>query len=292
MANLRMWSCVVADPLALAGMRRTAGFLAVLLCNACGFPTPGDGRTPERLAIASVGIEGTAFRIATNDGRVLRSPDLVGAVLGIRLGGTERRIRIDSVSTDLSDPDVLVHSISVEGSDGRWRPLCDAGPDGRRAGFPVAGRSRADGTLESGTGSEVEIVCTSGAQGKCLRLGYHPWEKLADGAPMLPMFNACVRMMRADYAGDGTSNTRDGTRIEISDTAGINSAPSDPSVTFEAGWDERGAVCVRHARIPALATLQQIEDSSPRLGGRVGSMCTPEKARSLGALIFNSSRTS
>jgi hypothetical protein len=32
---------------------------------------------------------------------------------------------------------------------GGWRNLCEPGPDGRRQGFPVAGRARAsDGLLE------------------------------------------------------------------------------------------------------------------------------------------------
>jgi hypothetical protein len=256
-----------------------------LLFGSCAAPSD-----PRRLEVNSVAVNGTSFRIAAADGRVLHSADLVGAILGVRLHGSEQRIRIDSVRHDQADPMLLFHSISVEQRDGEWRPLCDIAPDGTRAAYPIAGRARADGTLARGGPADFEIVCTAGAQGKCVRLGYRPWARMRDGSMMLSAFNACVRMMRADYAGSGRSMTRDGTRVEVFDTLGIQRSPTTDLAMFEAGWDERGAVCVRHSRVPAIASIGQIEASSRRLAGRVGAMCTPAKARSLGALIFNSSR--
>jgi hypothetical protein len=222
---------------------------------------------------------------------VLRSADLVGAVLAIRLHGSEARIRINSVSPDPTDRtgQVLLHAISIEQADGKSVPMCDVAPDGTRAGFPLAGRSLPDGTLAVGTGGEFEVVCTSGAQAKCVRLGYHPWARLPDGSPTLPLFNACIRMVRADYAGKGQSETRDGTLITIFDRAGIHPYRGGSGADFEAGWDEQGAVCVRHPRIQGITTLHGIESSSPRLAGRVGAICTAEKARALGAVIFDSS---
>ncbi|MBA3669235.1 MAG: hypothetical protein H0W71_04120 [Sphingomonas sp.] len=224
--------------------------------------------------------------IAAADGRVLRSADLVGAIIGVRLHGAEQRIRIDEVRADPVDPTLLLHSISLEQQDGRWQPLCEVAPDGTRAAYPLAGHSTADGKLQPGSRGEIEIVCTSGAHGKCARSGYHPWQP-----GILPLFNACVRMMRADYSGRGAPETRDGTQIHVFDNLGIrNSAPNDLS-TFEAGWDEYGAVCVRHPRIAEKMSLKQIEASSSRLAHRVGRTCTRETASSLGARIFNSSRT-
>jgi len=205
------------------------------------------------------------------------------------LHGSEQRIRINAVEKDPSDATLLLHSISVERAAGGWQPLCAAAPDGTRAAFPLAGRSRADGTLHPGRTGDLEIVCTSGAQGKCVRLGYHPWAKLPDGSAMLPVFNACVRMMRADYAGRGSSETRDGTLVNVSDKLGIH-PEWDEGLEFEAGWDEHGAVCVRHSRVRAVASLEQIAASSPRLEGHVGRTCTRAAAESLGAVIFNSSR--
>jgi hypothetical protein len=258
---------------------------AALLFDACA----GPGH-PRRLDVSSATVDGTSFRIVAADGRTLHSEDLVGAVIGVRLHGSDRRVRIDSVRPDPADPALLLHAISIEQPDGKWNPLCDVAPDGSRAAFPVSGRGLPDGTLASGGAGDVEIVCTSGGQGKCLRLGYHPWAKQRDGSAMLPAFNACVRMMRADYAGSGTSETRDGTLIYVFDELGVRPPEPNQVLEFEAGWDEHGAVCVRHPRIRALASLDQIEASSPRLKGHVGRSCTREAARALGALIYNSSR--
>ena len=264
---------------------RVAGLIAAaLLSSDCGGKLQDN---PSRMAIESVRVDGASFRLAATDGSVLTSADLVGSVLGVRMNGSEVRIRIDNVARDPSDPtgQLLLHTISIQRQGGAWQPLCATAPDGTRAGFPLAGRSAKDGILLRPRAGDIEIVCTSGAQGKCVRLSYQPWKP-----SMLPMFNACVRMMRADYAGRGQSETRDGTLIQVFDRAGIHPMRGNDLSAFEAGWDEHGAVCVRHPRIASRATLHQIEASSPRLTGRIGAMCTPDKARSLGALIFNSSR--
>lgn len=258
---------------------------ALLFCGACL-----GSADRQRLDVRSVAVDGTVFRIAVTDGRVLRSADLVGAVIGVRLHGSDQRIRIDSVRADSADPMLLLHSISVQRPDRDWQPLCNVAPDGTQAAYPIAGRGKADGTLAPSHEGDVEIVCTSGAQGKCLRLGYRPWQKLPDGSAMLPVFNACVRMMRADYAGRGTPGTRDGTSIYVFDKLGIRRSAWNDLVEFEAGWDEHGAVCVRHPRVSSLASLDQIEASSPRLAGRVGAACTRAAAELFGALVFNSSK--
>ena len=48
--------------------------------------------------------------------------------------------------------------------------------------------------------------------------------------------------MRADYCGNGKPHTRDGTRIELWDREGIQVDTSEPGLTFEAAWNEDGAV--------------------------------------------------
>ena len=104
------------------------------------------------------------------------------------------------------------------------------------------------------------------------------------------MFNACVRMLRADYAGNGQSMTKDGTPIAIWDNFGIQDRGWGAGFSFEAGWNSDGAVCVRHPRVRGRTSLKQIEASSGRLSGLTGEVCTREKAEALGALIFNGSR--
>ena len=58
-------------------------------------------------------------------------------------------------------------------------------------------------------------------------------------------------MARADYCGDGTANTREGTAINIWDTlspAIQTHGPMKPGMHFEAGWSTHGAVCVGKQR--------------------------------------------
>src|SRR5215471_9259095 len=129
--------------------------------------------------LASIEADATAFKVTMTDGTVLRSSDLVGAELAILTNGRPIPMRIDAVERD---PDarrgeVWLHTLSTQTEDGSWRNLCEAGPDGRRQGFPIAGRVRLpDGLFQPAEAGIFELTCTAGAQGKCVRFGYLPWE--------------------------------------------------------------------------------------------------------------------
>ena len=79
----------------------------------------------------------------------------------------------------------------------------------------------------SPNGSDPEV-----ARSKCLNLGY------AQGNGL----EACERAIRADFCGDGSSLTVDGTIIDISDSFGVVTDTND--WTVEAEWTELGASCV------------------------------------------------
>ena len=166
----------------------------------------------------SVEVEGTQFKVTLTDGHVLRSSELVGATLTVATSSGPLRLRIDTVERDpdAKNPPVWLHSFSTEAPDGSFHNLCEAGPDGRRQGFPLAFRPRRGGALEPAEPGSFELVCTGRARGKCVRFGYLPWTSDA----MREVYNACVRVVRADYCGDGRSWTRDGTLIRFQDLAG------------------------------------------------------------------------
>src|SRR5262245_39823179 len=169
--------------------------------------------------LRSVEVEGTEFKVTLTDGRILRSAELVGATLTIGTSGGPLRLRIDAVERDpdAKNPPVWLHSLSVEAPDGLLHGLCDAGPDGRRQGFPLAFRPRPDGALEPAEGGSFELICTGGAWGKCVRFGYLPWTSETARA----VYNACVRTVRADYCGEGEGTTRNGTLIDHYDAVDI-----------------------------------------------------------------------
>jgi ADYC domain len=232
----------------------------------------------------SIEIEGTEFKARITDGRVLRSAELVGTVISIRTNGGIVRLRIDAVERDseTSAAPLWLHSLSTPAVDGSWQPICSPAPDGRRLGFPLAGRSRADGIIEPAEPGAFEIVCTSGALGKCVRFGYLPW----GDAAMRDIYNACIRTVRADYCGDGEGTTRNGMVIDLYDDHGVQKPANDPTQDFEAGWTAAGAVCVRHVRVRENISLETLAASCPRLRGNLGITCTEQHARELGAVLF------
>jgi hypothetical protein len=239
----------------------------------------------------SVQADGTEFKVALSDGRVLRSRHLAGAVLTIAAGGGAMRLRIDAVERDpdAKRGEVWLHTLSVQRPDGSWQNLCEPGLDGRRQGFPVAGRVRQpDGIVEAAEPGVFELTCTAGAQGKCVRFGYLPWES----ADMRAHYNACIRMVRGDYCGDGEPHTRDGTLIDLYDKPGIQTPDSGEELAFEAAWGAEGAVCVRRVRIPEMYSLDALRRECPRFKPEdLGEGCTEQRMRQTPAtLLMNRSR--
>lgn len=242
--------------------------------------------------LRSVEADGTEFKVTLGDGRVLRSRDLAGAVLTIAAGSGAMRLRIDAVERDpdAKRGEVWLHALSAEAADGSWQNLCEPGPDGRRQGFPVAGRARQpDGLVEAAEPGVFELTCTAGAQGKCVRFGYLPWE----GAEMRAHYNACLRMVRADYCGNGEPHTRDGTTIDLYDKLGIQSSDPGDELQFEAAWGPEGAVCVRRVRIAEIYSLDALRRDCPRLKPEdLGDACSEERmSRTPAALLMNKSRS-
>src|SRR5262249_20641475 len=94
-----------------------------------------------------------------------------------------------------------------------------------------------------------------GAVGKCLiwpREQYGTgWKPVANDPASQKAFNACLRAVRADYCGTGVTHTVDGTPIEL---YGMN---ENHVVTWpyllEATWNEKGAICLIHARWASLS---------------------------------------
>ena len=238
-------------------------------------------------SVAKIEASRTAFRITLSDGSVKQGTELAGAVLVFNIGGKPIRIRIAAIAPDPNDKAVLLHDFRIDGTD---TPLCSPDLDGKQLGFPLVGRTAPDGRFLEVGPSVFELICTSGAQGKCVRFGYHPWERAPDGRPMRDYYDACVRMVRADYCGDGRGWTRDGTIIDMWDDHGIQKPDTqgDPAFSFEAGWKPEGAVCVAHTRIPENITLDKLKASCPRLATM--PTCDEALARAAGALLFNRSR--
>lgn len=234
-------------------------------------------------AAAAVSVEGTQFRVAAADSTVLPQDQLPGTVLTIGDGsGRQRHIRIDAVERDTRDPagEVMLYTLSEQdASDGDWHNVCQADPDGRRLAFPLAGAFTPDMRHIDAPGRFL-ITCTGGAEGKCIRFGYKPWRQGPHGESLAAYYQACVRLVRADYCGDGVGHTRNGTPIDLFDRIGIQADEPAPGMTLEAAFGPQGAICVRHTRLPDVLSTTALRESCPILADHVGDACD-ETARAL-----------
>jgi hypothetical protein len=262
----------------------TAGYLILAALFAFGSPATAAGSA----GVRSVEVNGTAFRVTLSDGQTIAQNQLPGTILALGDGtGRQRRIRIDGVERDHQDAagEVVLYTLSEQDpGSGEWRNLCLPDPDGRRLGFPLAGAFASDGRYEPTHGG-ILLTCTGGAEGKCVRFGYKPWGHGPDNVSLAPYFQACVRLIRADYCGDGIGHTRDGTSIDIFDTIGIQRNETTPGMTFEAAWREDGAVCVRHTRLPDVLDSAALGADCPRLKHSIGETCDEAAP----ALLYNRS---
>jgi hypothetical protein len=118
-----------------------------------------------------------------------------------------------------------------------------------------------------------------GALAKCVeRFGYKPWED-PFSTTEAPLHESCVRMVRADYCGDGQQHTYDGNWIDVYDEAGVQKLSPETEIQMagtewgnDGIWNPNGAHCVVTGRFemsdPTGGTLQQYVDSHSTCQGK------------------------
>jgi hypothetical protein len=243
-----------------------------------------------RADAAPVKIFGSTFSVIAPDGRTLSGRELAGANLIVQIDGFSTKIRIAAVRVDPMNPEIWLHDFRLADAQGVERPLCKPGPDGIAEGFPVAGRVNPDGTISEAADGHFELICTGGAEGKCVRFGYRP-DKPGPGsdATMRDYYNSCVHLVRADYCGEGVGTTRNGMPIDVYDHIGVQPRVSAPDFTFEAAFGPHGALCVAHPRVRENITLEALARACPRLVGHLGpDQCSEGAAKD--ALLFVESK--
>ncbi len=213
-----------------------------------------------------ISINGPVLQGTTLNGITFNGADLAGVELvGELSDGTTIPIFIDAVrqNPDPANADVVLYEVSY-GAD--HAPLCghDAG------GAPLLATALAN-TWDPATGNRIDskdrftFACQGGALYKCVAAGYKPWksvESASGPASLADLHQACTRMIRADYCGDGRSFTRDGTEIDLYDGLAIQTPASldRASFAFEAAWGPNGATCVSKTRYPLPALPQCVID--------------------------------
>lgn len=118
--------------------------------------------------------------------------------------------------------------------------VCDPTPQGDHSAVPVKDRTVDPATGEAAFRARtLYLACVSGAVGKAYTWGYSPSQP-AD-------LTAAIRMVRADYCGDGTSWTTAGTSVQVHDAWGINTF-AQASQANEAVWTATGLACLSQPR--------------------------------------------
>jgi hypothetical protein len=213
----------------------------------------------------------------------------VGAHLNatvVKPGTSDRDIadvRIDSFErAPQPDDDVTVYTLSVNLVDpqtnvGEWHPICGRDDQGAPIkAIPLQGIWNYEdgawwgGAKVSDSADLVTFACLNAAIGKCAAasypytMGYKPWTPPqwtwlcdADGScgwtytDRKDFHQACTRMVRDDFCGDGRTHTLNGMPIDVYDVLGRAPDHGEPW-QFEAGWTPDGAPWVSCYRVMPL----------------------------------------
>jgi ADYC domain len=221
---------------------------------------------------------------------VIKGKDVEGAELTIVEGGRSLKLKITQVELDPQDPEqeiylytILYHNLVSA----QWQNYCQPDRNYVAKAIPLSGYWDQTGThIES---ERITFACTNGVLAKCVRFGYKPW-KTVQGRSLRDFHQACTRMVRADYCGNGRSHTKEGTAIDIYDRASIQTRTSTSGMVFEAAWNPDGAVLINRTRWPE--SLAQLRKECPeRLKSSGNDSLNPKiiQQQTHEAVVFNDS---
>jgi len=189
----------------------------------------------------------------------------VVAVEGVEIrtqieGGAIRGLRVDRVAEDPNSDGQLYWLTASEA--GVEKPLCSDAEGQALSAVPLDGNWDEQGRWQP---HGLTLACFNGVLAKCVRWGYAPWRHVGE-VSLRDYHQACARMARADYCGDGVPHTRDGTLINMWDELGVQTSDRRDDLHFEAAWAPDGAHGIARTRYPD--DMAYVEANCPeRLAG-------------------------
>ena len=202
--------------------------------------------------VTNAWLEGSELRVQTSNGATLVGTQLVGSILHFGLvdgAPKKRKVKIAGATAQASG--LWLYDLQIKDDVGAWEPLCMNALGGATQAIMVGEVWDPDtGDRVATESGLVTLACRDAAIGKCAEWGYHPWE-------WPDHHQACTRMVRADYCGDGESHTIDGMVIHVLDEIGVENPEPGTNYAVEAEWGPDGATCLdlAHTRLvgPTLA---------------------------------------
>lgn len=209
-------------------------------------------------ALGGIAVTGGAIAAVDPGGSAV--PDLTGATFtATRANGNTVAMRIARVlphENPWHGPKPLPGQrdyVIEYAANGDWLALCPAEAPGA---MPIAGsfghgpEGRLNGDYDPSP-TRITFSCRDGVAAKCQDWGYPSW-----GSDAPTFFQACTRMARADYCGNGHSRTVDGTMINYLDLRTPPTGPLKalPGFVPEAVWGPGGpnapaaALCLSRTR--------------------------------------------
>ena len=195
--------------------------------------------------------------------------DFIGSTWNLRVGQVndqnqelveEYILRIDGIHASEEEADVFLYDIVHRPkAGGAWKPLCFDDNNVAVPAIPMQNYWNLDTGDRIDDANVITFACKNAVLAKCVLWGYRPWatatrcddKKKQKGCKQVALkdyHQACTRMARADYCGDGTPRTYEGTAIDLWDRL---SPPVETPTTdwaIEAEWNPDGASCLNFQR--------------------------------------------
>lgn len=218
-------------------------------------------------------VDGGLVGIDDQGDAVLEGSAAVGSRIVLRAEGESTRYEIvvrgfDRQGTRLNTDDRkfprYLLSAGLYGDDSSLVAICDE-PEAGLIDVPafvlMGERYSPDGraVITPAPAPWFNFVCQNRALAEMKNLGYDPELRADDPYFTTPEQRvATLRMITADYFGDGVSFTEAGTSIFWQNRAGsvtVGAPPVGAPEHIEAAWDENGATCIGTPRLSSLAAI-------------------------------------
>ena len=198
-----------------------------------------NGSTLGSVAVSGKNAAGATINAATTGSPPWTGSTLVGSTwTGTASNGVALNLRIDSATQGTApNTDLWYYGVSYQTTAG-WSPLCglDGASQPIKAGTVIGTWDATNANYQTSS-TKFSVVCQGKSIEKCIEMGYKTFKNYTN------QMQSCIRMLRADYCGTGTSYTVDGTLINVYDNVGIQA--DTQTWTMEAAWATNGATCIK-----------------------------------------------
>lgn len=194
----------------------------------------------------------------SGDEVLLQGSALLGAKIVLEMPGatiihltiTDYDEKVESWATDRAA--MTAYRATYVGATGHIEPLCPTTSVENQWFTLIAGETydRVTHAIVADP-RVVSLACVGEAAAKMKLMGYGPQGNRGSSVEERA---ATLRMVTADYCGDGTSFTTSGVAVAWRDIAGTVEPPV-AEVRMEAWWDQHGAICLSRPRHVALSDV-------------------------------------